>query len=436
MHISSTRATRGRVASHLLLSALALALAACGGGGGSGTDMAATATSTGSTTSTTTALGAGSGAVPTGSTVSAQVAQRPAVIRVNADAAGQQTLADIATLQGGGYAIAYLSRPGSGAASVHVQRFTADGQRSGADVAVALPDGESDATVAVLPDGSVVIATLQTGNAASTPSITRTTLLLRHHDASGAAMGAPMQVASLDQDRTAGGAMHYIAAPKLVHWEDGSFMLAWSQVTDDANGKVPEFWGRRFDTEALPIGVNLPIGSGTAGSSLRIVAAPGGGFVIATTLRANGANWLMYRGFDGSKSPVLPPDALGAAEGSVLLPLYGGSQVLLSPVKNVVAVQRYDAQGQLQGEGLGLPAMPAGMAALRDGTFVLVVDDGTGTLRAQHYDAQVQPVGGAQAIAGSAGAVQGQALGDGGLVLAWTANTAGDQDVMATRTAP
>lgn len=431
MHTSSTRAIRGRVASHLLVSALALALAACGGGGG---DTAAT--STGSTMSTTT-LGAGSAALSTGSSVSAQPAPQAAVVRVNVQTAGQQMLADIASLQGGGYAIAYVSTADGGAASVRVQQFGADGQRSGAEVAIALATGETDATVAVLPDGGVAIATLQTGAAdASTPWITRSAVMLRRHDASGAPIGAPLQVATVDQDRTVAGAMHYIAAPRLVHWEDGSFMLAWSQVTDDANGKVPQFWGRRFDTAGQPIGANLPIGNGTAGSSLQIVAAPGGGFVIATTLNVAGGNWLMYRGFDGSKSPVLPPDALGAAEGSVLLPLYGGSQVLLSPVKNVVAVQRYDAQGQLQGEGLGLPAMPVGMTALRDGTFVLVVADGAGTLRAQHYDAQVQPVGPAQAITGTATAVQGQALADGGLALAWTTNTGGDQDVMATRIAP
>lgn len=434
MHTSSTRATRGRVASHLLLSALALALAACGGGGGSGADPAAA--TTGSTMSSSTSS-AGAGSTATGSTVSAQAALQPAVVRVNAETAGQQTLADIATLQGGGYAIAYVSRPDSGTASVHVQRFGDDGQRGGAEAVIALAGGETDPTVAVLPDGGVALATLQTGAAAAdTPWITRTSVLLRRHDASGALIGAPLQVATIDQDRTAAGAMHYIAAPKLVHWEDGSFLLAWSQVTDDASGKVPQFWARRFDATGQPIGANLPIGNGTAGSSLQLVAAPGGGFVIATTVNVSGGNWLLYRGFDGSKSPVLPPDALGAAEGSVLLPLYGGSQVLLSPVKNVVAVQRYDAQGQPQGAGLGLPAMPVGMAALRDGTFVLVVADGTGTLRAQHYDAQVQPIGAAQSIAGTATAVQGQALAGGGLALAWTASSAGDQDVMATRIAP
>lgn len=426
MHTSSTR---GRVAKHLLPSLLALALAACGGGGGSSDGAPASSTMTTSTSAAGTAL-------PTGSTVSAQPAPQPVVVRVNADAAGQQVFADLATLQGGGYAIAWVSRTDGAAASVRVQHFDADGQRSGAEVAIALAAGETDATVAVLPDGGIAVATLQTGAAAGSPWITHTAVVLRRHDANGAAIGSALEVAAIDQDRSAAGAMHYVAAPKLVHWDDGSFLLAWSQVTDDANGKVPAFWARRFDTAGQPIGANLPIGNGTAGSSLQLVAAPGGGFVIATTTRVSGANWLLYRGFDGSKSPVLPPDALGAAEGSVLLPLHGGSQVLLSPVKNVVAVQRYDAQGQLQGEGLALPAMPVGTAALRDGTFVLVVADGAGSLRAQRYDAAVQPVGSAQVIAGTAAAVQGQALAGGGLALAWTANTAGDQDVMATRIAP
>src|SRR6476661_1759553 len=273
MHSSSTRTTRGLVASHLLLSALALALVACGGGGG---ESAAPSTAS----PTTATLGAGGTALPTGSAVSAQPVPT-GVLRVNAETAGQQMLADIGTLQAGGYAIAYVSRPGSGAASVHVQRFTADGQRSGAEFAIALGDGETDATVAVLPDGSVAVATLQTGAAAAgTPWITRTSVLLRRSDASGSSIGAPLQVAAMDQDRTAAAAMHYVAAPKLVHWEDGSFMLAWSQVTDDTNGAVPEFWARRFDTAGQPVGVNVAIGVGTAGSSMQLVAAPAGGFVI------------------------------------------------------------------------------------------------------------------------------------------------------------
>lgn len=427
MHTSSTRATRGRVATHLLPSLLAIALAACGGGG-SGTESTMTSNST-------TSAGAGA-ALPTGSTVSAQPALQPGVIRVNAQAAGQQTFADIAALQDGGHAIAWVSRADGGAPSVRVQRFDAGGQRAGGEIAIALAAGETDAAVAVLPDGGVAIATLQTGAAAATPWVTHTAVVLRRHDAAGAAVGQPVEVAVVDQDRTTGGAMHYVAAPRLVHWDDGSFLLAWSQVTDDANGKVPQFWARRFDAAGQPVGVNLPIGAGTAGSSLQLVAAPEGGFVIATTVRANGGDWLMYRGFDGVRSPVLPPGALGAAVGSMLLPLHGGSQVLLSPANTMVTVQRFDAQGQLQGEGTPLPALPVGAAALRDGSFVLVVADGTGSLRAQRYDASVQPVGSAQVIAGTASAVHGQALAGGSLVLAWTANTAGDQDVLATRIAP
>ena len=296
---------------------------------------------------------------------------------------------------------------------------------------------ETDTTVAVLPDGGLAVASLQTGAASpSTPWITRTSVVLRRYDASGTPTVAALQVASIDQDRTVGGPMQSIAAPRLVHWDDGSFLLAWSQVQDDAAGQVPQFWARRFDAAGQPIGLNLPIGQGVAGSSLQLVAAPKGGFVIATTVSAGGGRWLMYRGFDGAKSPVQPVDALGAAEGSVLLPLQGGAQLLLSPVKNVVALQLYDAQGQAQGGGGALPAMPVGMTALPDGGFVLVTAAAAGSLHAQRFDAAGQAIGTGRSITGSASATQGTALADGSVALAWTANSGGDQDVMAARFAP
>jgi hypothetical protein len=431
MHTSSTRGTGIQVASHLLLAIVTAALAACGGGGGS-TVPGTEASMTSSTSSTV----AGNAALPTGSAVTAQPAAQSAVMRVHADAAGQQTLAEVASLQGGGYGIAWVSRLDSGAASVHLQRFDADGQRAGTESIVPLAAGETDATVAVLPDGSLALATLQTGSAsADQPWITRTAVVLRRYDASGAQLGTALQVAVVDQDRTSATAMRYVAAPKLIHWNDGSFLLAWSQVQEEASGKVPQFWARRFDTAGQPVGANIVVGVGIAGSPLQMVAAAKGGFVIATTVSTQAGPFLMYRGFDGAFSPVLPADALGAAEGSQLLPLEGGAQVLLSPVKNVAAVQVYDARGQAQGAGMALPAMPVGMTALRDGGFVLVMADG-GALHAQHYDAAGIPVGAQQAIAGSANAAQGVALGNGNVALAWTANNAGDQDVMATRITP
>ena len=433
MHTSSTRGHGVQMATPLLLALVAATLVACGGGGG-GSDTASTGTSM--TSSSTTPATAGSTVLPTGSTVTAQSAQ-PAVFRVNADPAGQQVLSEISAQQGSGYAVAWVSQSSSGVTSVHLQRFDDTSARVGGDVSVALPAGETDATVAALPDGSMAVASLQTGAAsAAEPWITRTAVVLRRYDANGAQLCPDLQVDAIDQDRTAAGPMRYVAAPKLVHWEDGSFLLAWSQVQDDASGKVPQFWARRFDTAGQPVGLNLVIGSGVAGSDLQLVAAAKGSFVIATAVSTQAGTFLMYRGFDGAFTPVLPADALGAAEGSRLLPLQGGAQVLLSPVKNVVAMQLYDARGQAQGAGMGLAAMPVGMAALADGGFVLVTTAGDGTLQAQHYDAAGNPVGTPQPIAGSGPAVQGVALGNGSLALAWTASNGGDQDVMATRITP
>ena len=436
MHTSSTRGTGIQVANHLLLAIATAALVACGGGGGSTASGPAATDATITSSTSTPTTGAGTAALPTGSAVTAQPAAQSGVVRVNADAAGQQTLAEVAALQGGGYAIAWVSRPDAAAASVHLQRFDADGQRADAESVIALAAGETDANVAVLPDGSVAIATLQTGSASpAEPWITRTAVVLRRYTAAGAQLGTALQVAVIDQDRTAATAMHYVAAPKLIHWEDGTFLLAWSQVQDDASGKVPQFWARRFDAAGQPVGANVVVGVGVSGSPLQIVAAATSGFVVATTVSTQAGPFLMYRGFDGAYSPVLPADALGAAEGSQLLPLQGGAQVLLSPVKSMATMQVYDARGQAQGAGTALRAMPVGSTALADGGFVLVMSDG-GALHAQHYDAAGNAVGAGQPIAGNANAAQGVALGNGNIALAWNANNAGDQDVMATRITP
>src|SRR4051812_44884264 len=102
MHISSTRGPGVQVANHLLLAIVTAALAACGGGGGSSAsaDNPATGSSMSSTSMTT--AGASNAALPTGSAVTVQATTQPALVRVNADTAGQQTLAEVGALQGGG----------------------------------------------------------------------------------------------------------------------------------------------------------------------------------------------------------------------------------------------------------------------------------------------------------------------------------------------
>ncbi|MGZ5180772.1 MAG: hypothetical protein ACXWC2_09865 [Ramlibacter sp.] len=419
------------MANPLFIAVLAAALTACGGGGGSNS-------SSGNASPAAAADSTAPAAITTGSTVTAQpsppVGTAPS--RVNQDSAGAQTLRALGTLGQGGTAIAWLSQT-AGGTSVRLQHFDATGGRDGVEVTVALDAGATDVAAAVLPDGGLALAWVQTGAASDTqPWITRTAIMVRRYDALGGALTPARQVAFADYDRTGAAAARYLGAPTVLRWDDGNFLVAWSQIQEDASGKVPQFFEQRFTPAGDPVGIALPIGNGAPGTSLQIAATPNGGFVIATALAVQGRNWLMMRGFDGSKSPVLPQGALGAAEGSLLLPLQGNGMVLFSPTENVAAMQLYDAQGQALGQTAGLRAMPVAATALRDGGYLVLLPAAGGELRAQRFDAAGQPVGPEIAVATAGGVPRGVVLGDGSVELAWTADTGGDQDVMAVRITP
>jgi hypothetical protein len=423
---SSTRVTGIQVTHFFSLAVLAAALAGCGGGGG--------------------ALSSDATSQPTGSTVTAQTDRQSATgaaltpdaaTRVNTDPAGAQTLRAIGATADGGYSVSWFSQPPGATAALRLQHFDASGARSGADLAVTLDAGQNGVAAAALPDGGLALATaiVATGSD-SEPWITRSSVVVRRHDANGSPSHAPVEVAALTQDRTGATTMRYVAEPSLARWADGSFVVGWLVIEETAGVRTPQAWTQRFDALGNPVGSPVVAGSGAPDTPYQLIAVPTGGYIVATSQRVMGRAYIQYAGFDGAVAPVFPAGALGTAEGSLLLPLEGGGLVLFAPAHNYGSVQRYAGDGQPAGSSTSLPSMPLAAVALPGGGWVTFSASGGTDLSGQRFDANGQRDGDAFAVAPGALAPQGAVLQGGALGLAWTTDAGGDTDVMTQRLRP
>jgi hypothetical protein len=414
---AGTNAAR-RISISLSMAVLAAGLAACGGGGGDP---------------------AGSGTFPTGAFVNAQAPSPVSSAAFTAEAATpvhpaqpgvQRMLAMGATAAG--HAIAWVSQDGAGNASVQLRRFDAQGQPQGSDIVVGVdtPDGASAA--AVLPDGGLVVASaVARPLSVDEPWITRSAIRVQRFDAAGHAT-VDLDVGAVQQNRIGATTMRYVADPAVIRWDDGGFLVGWALVEEDGNGRSPQFWVQRFDATGQPLGAPSMAAQGEMNSGFRLTASPNGGWLLTTFQRTMGRSFLRYHPFEGAGAPALPSGAMGFAEGSLLVPLQGGSSVLLQPAQVYGSWQLYGANGQAQGKGGALPTVPRAAVALHDGGFVVFTGSET-QLEGQRFDASGQPLGGPFPVSAAAN-LQAASLTDGSVVLGWTADRgAGDTDVMAQR---
>lgn len=406
MPFCSTRATGNHVArkSSILSWSLAVtvtALAAgCGGGGSTGGDL------------------------PAGATVNAQATQAPAPSPVGlvADPAAvlpagpQPSVLAVGGLSAGGHAIAWWSAADG---AIHVQGFDAAGQPAGAPLQIAVDSALGAPAVALRADGSVIVATVAGGAASpDTPWITRTAISVQRFDASGAPAGAAVQLGAVEQNRIGAATMRYVAEPALAVWDDGSFVVAWSQVEEDSTGRFPQFFGQRFDASGQPAGGVASAGAGERDTSFQLVAAPSGGWVVTTFHRTFGRTFQRFHAFDGAAAPELPPQAIGVAEGSVFVPLYSGRSVLLAPTHVYGSLQMYGPDGQALGMAGALAAPPTAAVPLRDGGFVTFTVN-EGQLLAQRFDAAGHTSGDSVAVAAGTAPLRGSALAGGGVAIGW-----------------
>lgn len=366
-----------------------------------------------------------------GPSSSTTYAAEPAV-QVNPTSPGrQQMLAASATP--GGHAIAWLSQD-DGYDTVQLRRYDAQGQPAGSEVVIGVDTLQEQPGAAVLADGALVVATAIAGPVSvDQPWITRSSIRVQRFDAAGRAAG-DVDVGVVQQNRIGATTMRFVADPAVIGWDDGSFLVGWALVEEDANGRLPQFWVQRFSAAGQPVGAASFAAPGELDSGFRLTASPHGGWLLTTMHRTMGRTFLRYHPFEGAVAPQLPAGATGMAEGSLLVPLHGGGSVLLQPAKTYGSLQLYGSNGQAQGLAGALPTPPLAATALRDGGFVVFSEGAAGQLVGQRFDAAAQPVGDPVALAAAAAQLQGAALADGGLVIGWTATRAdGSTDVMAQR---
>jgi hypothetical protein len=418
MIISSTPATGTNVARRisilLSMAVLASALSACGGGGGGAVET---------------------GAFPTGASVNTQAIGSPMLtadpaVQVNPSAAGRQSLLAVGATPGG-YAVAWLSQDDAGGnAAVQLRRFDAQAQPIGSDIAVGVDTFDGPPAVGVLAGGALVVASAVSGPASvDQPWVTRTAIRVQRFGADGATAG-DIDIGTVLQNRIGANAMQYVADPAVIRWDDGGFLVGWALVQDDGTSRTPQFWVQRFSASGQPVGAPSMAAQGERDSSYRLTASPAGGWLLTTSHRTMGRTFLRYHPFEGASAPALPAGAIGIAEGSLLLPLHGGGSVLLSPAKVYGSRQRYGSDGRAVGLAGALPTVPEAAVALRDGGFI-VLSTAAGQRTAQRFDGEANPVGGPVVVAADAN-LQGIALDDGRVALAWTATRdTGDTDVMA-----
>lgn len=385
-----------------ILAALAVAaLSACGGGGsGAGAPLQAEPNASTATVATATPLPS-----PLPAPASGLAASPPA--GVNTITAGMQTVRAIDALASGGYAISWSSQDASGT-SLYVQRFDAQGARTGSETNVA-----SDGAIAVLRDGTTVVVSVQGG-----------AVVAQRFDSIGMSAGAGVILAAGS-----------FANPVVVALADGGFAAGWS--ASGADGLAQH--ARRFDASGRALGA--PVDFAAAGPdrnlALRLAPAPNGDFVAGVTHRFNGIGYWQFR--IGTATVGLLDDAdAGLPElNTTLLPLADGRFALWSTGDGGGYMQVLDATGRVVGATAQVAVVPETAVTLSDGGWATVTRQMPGLpFLAQRFDAAGRAVGDRVELAAGIARPIGVSSVGAGFAIAWSAASGqGDTDVKAQRVA-
>jgi hypothetical protein len=360
---------------------IAAALAACGGGGG-GTDTA---------TARASALMARS--APAG---------LPALQDLGTTSYAAPTLASgasvaVGALKNGGFALAWLVQGAPGAsASVQVQSFNPRGKPVGGVQTLGLDRAVADAGLAVMPDGSVVVAFVELRE--DIPSFVEwRTLYVERFDRQGRAIGGARTVVVRPSSMMApdgpSGEVHVIAT------RDGGFALAWQNSTAQP-GYPSHLWAQvqLFDANGLSLApatvVDAHLMPSPAPSLANIEPLPGGGVLVPQPFFAQGLQAVWQPLGNLTRVAMVPSNALvtgvGLPYGGRLIPLEGGGYVTLV----AAGFQFFDDDGV--STGAPVPVARAGrLVPLAGGGFAVFSSDGT----VQAYDLNGQPMG--QAVMGA-----------------------------------
>ena len=414
------------------IAAVALVLAACGGGGG-GAQAPAAQPQSGSAQAGATSNSSGSSPAPTAAAQTGLVAHPVDV--ANTTLAGLQSIRSVGALASGGHAVAWMSRDPAGNAALFVQRYDANGAKSGGETRVdyTLAPQENPA-IAVLRDASIVVASVSSSAAGSPP---RSALFARHFDANGAATGNDVVVATLADNAGSSAAHQFLAQPVLQALADGGVAIGWASVTQDAQGSVNALHALRLDAQLNAAGtpVDFAANGVDANLAIKFVPLPGGGFIAATTHRFQGVPYVQFH-VAGSDIGALFNANSGLPElNTTLVPLADGRLALWSTGSAGGFMELLDAAGRMTAPASRVAIVPETAAALPDGGWVTVTRQMPGLPNlAQRYAASGAAIGTAVEVAeGMSRPLPTVSMGN-ALALGWTFTGAlGDADVRTQR---
>jgi hypothetical protein len=420
------------------IAAAALALAACGGGGGGGIETPVTAAAQPAAGNTPSApignTAPAPSSDPTPAAPAGLAASPPDV--ANTTLAGNQNIRSVGALASGGYAVAWMSTDAAGNASLLVQRYDAQGAKSGAETRIAYDvAAQENPAIAVLRDGSAMVASVK--SAATDASTVTWTVFARRFDANGSASGNDVTVASFVEHPVGATVHQSLAQPTLLALADGGVAVGWASVDEDDRGKMNTLHAQRFDVGMNAVGAPTDFAADGIDSNiaLKLVALPGGDFIAGTTHRFEGIPYVRFRIGMRDVGPLFDANAGLPELNTTLLPLADGRLVLWSTGSGGGYMQALDAAGRAMGAASAVAVVPETAMALPDGGWVTVTRQMPGLPSlAQRFDGNGATVGDKAELAPDMSRPLPTASMGNSFALAWTFTGAlGDADIRTQR---
>jgi len=288
--------------------------------------------------------------------------------RVNTTVVGSQQNAQVSSVAGGGYAVAWMSYNGQGdgdGAGIYARLFNAAGPVGNEFlVNVTIAGDQTTANIAGLSSGGFVVTWLSNGHP-----------YMRVYDASGAPAGGEMaEVQTGTPDDVAG-------------LSNGGFVLTWHEAN--------HVYARIYDASAAPQGgvVDVGIHNPTGTPSASVAGLAGGGFVVSWQFSPGSTNDDIFaRVYDSSFAPVgsqfrVNETLPNAQEASSVTALPAGGFVIAwqsftnGSLNYDIFARQYGADGTPATGELSVvndsnPEKHPGVAAVADG-YVVVWDGST-----------------------------------------------------------
>lgn len=373
------------------------------------------------------------------------LAAQPVAV-VNTTAAGDQVFRSIGALADGGHTVAWISDN----TAIFMQRYDSAGNKVGGEVSVpvTIPSDEParaatalrEATLAVLGDGSVVVAyqiDRLVGQVGAYLQYNQGVYIQRV-DASGTQRLGETEVFS--RLALANSRPLFLRDVKIEALADGGFVLGWLSVapalTTSPNAIL---YKRRYDSQAQPAGDMVTVGlfgiqNGAPGTGFSLAADASGGYTLAVSYADTSTDFVTmtsaihYDALDSGTQLVAP------RTGSVLLlPLDAGGFVLFTSEGAGFSSRVLDTAGNPVGDPLPLSSMPFDARELMDGSYLVFWNTG-GTITAQRFDGTGAAIGDLLSLQASAATMGVAPLAGGGFATAWSApGTGGDLDVFTQR---